>query len=83
MIELSREFDGYGYRPIAAPLKDTGWPVGAYHAERLWKREGLKNHKNNRRRGGCGSMTDHAPASDQSSVTTCGFMTSSTAKPMT
>ena len=42
MIELAREYGGYGYRRVAALLRDAGWQVGVGRVERLWKREGLK-----------------------------------------
>ncbi|MEM8803980.1 MAG: IS3 family transposase [Pseudomonadota bacterium] len=42
MIELAREYGGYGYRRVAALLRDAGWFVSDGRVERLWKREGLK-----------------------------------------
>ena len=42
MIELARQYGGYGYRRVAALLRDAGWQVGDGRVERLWKREGLK-----------------------------------------
>ena len=42
MIELSRQYGGYGYRRVAALLRDAGWQVSVSRVERLWKREGLK-----------------------------------------
>ncbi|MCP9482656.1 IS3 family transposase [Shimia sp. CNT1-13L.2] len=42
MIELAREYGGYGYRRVAALLQDAGWQVSTGRVERLWKREGLK-----------------------------------------
>lgn len=42
MIELARQFGRYGYRRIAALLRDAGWEVNAKRVERLWRREGLK-----------------------------------------
>jgi putative transposase len=42
MIELTRQYGRYGYRRIAALLRDTGWRVNDKRVERLWKREGLK-----------------------------------------
>ena len=32
----------YGYRRIAALLRDAGWQVNDKRVERLWRREGLK-----------------------------------------
>ena len=42
MIELARQYGRYGYRRIAALLRDTGWQVNDKRVERLWRREGLK-----------------------------------------
>ena len=42
MIELARQYGGYGYRRVAALLRDAGWQVSVGRVERLWKREGLK-----------------------------------------
>ncbi len=57
MIELTRQYGRYGYRRIAALLREAGWlPLGRFgfakspagqkvsdgRIERLWRREGLK-----------------------------------------
>jgi len=42
MIELARQYGRYGYRRIAALLRQAGWRVNDKRVERLWKREGLK-----------------------------------------
>ena len=42
MIELARQYGGYGYRRVAALLRDAGWQVSDGRVERLWKQEGLK-----------------------------------------
>ena len=42
MIELARQYGRYGYRRIAALLRDAGWQVSDGRVERLWRREGLK-----------------------------------------
>ncbi|WP_144436251.1 IS3 family transposase, partial [Roseibium album] len=42
MIELVRQFGRYGYRRIAALLREAGWHVNDKRIERLWRREGLK-----------------------------------------
>ena len=42
MIELARQYGRYGYRRVAALLRDAGWHVNDKRIERLWKREGLK-----------------------------------------
>ena len=42
MIELTRQYGRYGYRRIAALLRESGWHVNDKRVERLWRREGLK-----------------------------------------
>ena len=42
MIELAREYGRYGYRRIAALLREVAWSVSDGRIERLWRREGLK-----------------------------------------
>ena len=42
MLELTRQYGRYGYRRVAALLRDTGWQVNDKRVERLWKREELK-----------------------------------------
>ena len=42
IIELARQYGRYGYRKVAALLRDAGWLVNAKRVERIWKREGLK-----------------------------------------
>ena len=42
MVELAMEYGRYGYRRIAAMLREEGWLVNHKRVERLWKREGLK-----------------------------------------
>ncbi|GAB5448415.1 MAG: IS3 family transposase [Gymnodinialimonas sp.] len=42
MIELTRQYGRYGYRRIAALLRDAGWQLNDKRVERLWRREGLK-----------------------------------------
>ncbi len=43
MIELVRQYGRYGYRRIAALLRDAGWQVNDKRIERLWRREGLES----------------------------------------
>ena len=54
MIELARQFGRYGYRRIAVLLREAGWSVSDGRIERLWRQEGLKVHRNNRRKEGSG-----------------------------
>ena len=42
MIELARQYGRYGYRRIAALLRQAGWQVNDKRIERLWRQEGLK-----------------------------------------
>lgn len=42
MVELARQYGRYGYRRIAALLRNAGWSVSDGRIERLWRREGLK-----------------------------------------
>jgi len=51
MIELARLYGRYGYRRIAALLRDVGWQVNDKRVERLWWLEGLKVPARQPRRG--------------------------------
>ena len=51
MTELARQYGRYGYRRIAALLRDAGWSVGDGRIERLWRREGLKVPSKQPKRG--------------------------------
>ena len=42
MIELTRQYGRYGYRRIAALLREAGRSVSDGRIDRLWRREGLK-----------------------------------------
>ena len=42
IIELARQYGRYGYRKIAALLRNAGWVVNDKRVERIWRREGLK-----------------------------------------
>ena len=42
MIERARQYGCYGYRRVAAMLRDAGWQLNDKRVERLWRREGLK-----------------------------------------
>ena len=48
MITLARQYGRYGYRRIAALLRDAGWHVNDKRIERLWRQEGLKVPKKQR-----------------------------------
>ena len=51
MIELGRQCGRYGYRKIAALLRDAGWLVSDARVERIWRREGLKVPQKQPKRG--------------------------------
>ena len=51
MIALTRRFGRYGYRRVAALLRDAGWHVNDKRVERLWRREGLKVPMKQAKRG--------------------------------
>ena len=51
MIELARQYGRYGYRRVAALLRDAGWSVSDGRIERLWRREGLKVPSKQPKRG--------------------------------
>jgi transposase InsO family protein len=42
IVTLASEYGRYGYRRIAALLRDRGWRVGKDRAQRIWRREVLK-----------------------------------------
>jgi len=42
IIALALQYGRYGYRRIAALLRDAGWVVNLKRVERIWRREGLK-----------------------------------------
>jgi putative transposase len=37
LIELTRQYGRYGYRRVAALLREAGWQVNDKRVERLWK----------------------------------------------
>ncbi|MEN1705455.1 MAG: IS3 family transposase [Planctomycetota bacterium] len=51
IIELAAAFGRYGYRRIAALLNHEGWGVNHKRVERIWRQEGLKVPKKQRKRG--------------------------------
>jgi putative transposase len=42
IVELARRYGRYGYRRIAALLRQAGWRANRKRVERIWRREGLK-----------------------------------------
>ena len=61
MLELVRERPRFGYRRIWALLVAEGWRVNCKRIYRLWRREGLKVPKKQRKRRslGCGANACH------------------------
>jgi len=51
IIALARQYGRYGYRKIAALLRDAGWLVNNKRVERIWRREGLKVPQKQPKRG--------------------------------
>jgi putative transposase len=51
MVELATEYGRYGYRRVAALLREEGWRVNHKRVERLWRLEGLKVPAKQPRRG--------------------------------
>ena len=42
VVELAKRYGRYGYRPITALLRNSGWSVNCKPVERIWHPEGLK-----------------------------------------
>jgi transposase InsO family protein len=51
IIELATQYGRYGYRRIAAMLRQEGWLVNHKRVERIWRKEGLKVPKKQPKRG--------------------------------
>jgi putative transposase len=51
MVELATEYGRYGYRRVAALLREEGWRVNHKRVERLWRQEGLRVPAKQPRRG--------------------------------
>jgi putative transposase len=51
IIAFATEYGRYGYRRIAAMLRDAGWVVNIKRVERIWRREGLKVPQKQPKRG--------------------------------
>ena len=51
IIALATQYGRYGYRRIAAMLRDAGWVVNVKRVERIWRREGLKVPQKQPKRG--------------------------------
>jgi putative transposase len=51
IVELATRYGRYGYRRIAAMLRQEGWQVNHKRVERIWRREGLKVPQKQPKRG--------------------------------
>ena len=51
IVELARQYGRYGYRKIAALLREAGWLANDKRVERIWRREGLKVPSRQPKRG--------------------------------
>lgn len=49
-MSLATEYAGYGYRRVAAVLRNDGWRVKARRVERIWRRDGLRSMRAGRTR---------------------------------
>ena len=77
IIELARQYGRYGYRKIAALLRDAGWLVNDKRVERIWRREGLKVPSKQAKKGRLWLALAHASGCGRSTAITCGPTTSS------
>ena len=51
IISLASKYGRYGYRRITALLKANGWRINHKRVERIWREEGLKVPKRQKKRG--------------------------------
>ena len=51
IIAFATDYGRYGYRRIAAMLRDAGWVVNVKRVERIWRLEGLKVPQKQPKRG--------------------------------
>ena len=51
IIELASRYGRYGYRRVTRLLQREGWHVNHKRVERLWRQEGLKVPKKQKKRG--------------------------------
>jgi transposase InsO family protein len=51
IIRLASKYGRYGYRRITALLKAEGWKVNHKRVERIWREEGLRILKKQKKRG--------------------------------
>lgn len=51
VVRLASKYGRYGYRRVAALLRNNGWAVNVKRVERIWRLEGLKVPKKQPKRG--------------------------------
>lgn len=51
IIELARLYGRYGYRQVSGMLVQAGWGLNHKRVERIWRREGLKDPRKQKKRG--------------------------------
>lgn len=51
VVRLASKYGRYGYRRITAMLKSEGWEVNHKRVERIWREEGLRVPKKQKKRG--------------------------------
>jgi putative transposase len=58
LLELVRQHPRYGYRRVTALLQRDGWSINAKRVYRLWRREGLKVPRKQRKKRRLGSSAN-------------------------
>ena len=77
MLQVVREFPRYGYRMVTHKLRQQNWTVNAKRVYRLWRREGLKVPKKQRKTRHSGQRAngcDHHPADHPDDVWAWDFV---------
>ena len=77
MLELVRRHPRWGYRRITMLLRREGWRVNRKRVYRLWRQQGLKvlrKQRKNRRLGHSGNSCVRRPAQDKDHVWTWDFL---------
>jgi len=83
IIAFATEYGRYGYRRIAAMLRDAGWVVNIKRVERIWRREGLKVPQKQPKRGRLWLNDDRASVCGRHIPIISGPTTSSRIAPTT
>ena len=75
IIRLAHRYGRYGYKRITALLHAEGWHVNHKRVERIWREEGLKVPKKQKKRGRLYLNDDLVSACVLVGKTMCGAMT--------